>query len=198
MNVGTNRRADQVNRRILTILGLLLLIVGGLGMAYSLGAFGKDRAKEPVLTDDVRSFVADQQRWFWPVVAAVAVLLALLCLRWLYFQLKPRPSMGDFTFGSGEDRGQTVVQSAAVERAVVSDLEAEPGVRKAGARLRQHADPLTVDAWVDYDSSSHVPVFRERVQDHIVSDLQGALEVDQAVVTLEVRPVSGRIGDRVK
>jgi hypothetical protein len=198
MNVGTNRRTDQVNRRILTFLALLLIIAGGLGMAYSLGAFGKDRAMDPVISEDVRSFVDDQQDWFWPVVAAVAVLLALLCLRWLVFQLKPRPSLGDFTFASDEDRGQTVVPSGAVERAVVTDLESEPGVRKAGARLRQHSDPLTVDAWVDYDSASQVPALREKVQGRVVPDLQGALEVDDAVITLEVRPVSGRVGDRVK
>ena len=124
--------------------------------------------------------------------------MALLCLRWLVFQLKPRASLGDFTFASNEDRGQTVVPSGAVERAVVTDLESEPGVRKAGARLRQHSDPLTVDAWVDYDSASQVPAFREQVQERVVPDLQGALEVDDAVITLEVRPVSGRVGTRVE
>lgn len=196
MSLGTARRADRVNRTILSILGFLLLVGGAVGLAYSLGAFGKDRTHDPVWSGQLDSFL-HRHNWLWLAALALAVILAALCLRWLFFQLKPQPSVGDFRFSASKGRGESSLPASAVERAVVADLENEPGVRKAGARLRQHTDPLVVDAWVEYDTASYVPAFRHRVQDRIVSRLRQALEVDDATVTLELRPVSG-VAPRVR
>ena len=90
-------------------------------------------------------------------------------------------------------RGQDVLSARAVVDAVVADLSDQPGVRKAGARL-SHQDPLVVDAWVDYDSASYVPAFRQSVQEQIVPRLEKCLEIEDAVVNLELRLVSGTTG----
>jgi hypothetical protein len=190
MSLGAGRRADQVNRTVLSVLGTLMLIGGALGLAYSLGAFGKERSKSLLLSDHLRRWVRDNAKWFWIAVIVACLILAALALRWLLFQLRPQPAVGDFSFPFNEGDGKTSISARAVVDAVVADLSDQPGVHKAGARLSQQ-DPLVVDAWVDYDSASYVPAFRQSVQEQIVPRLQRCLEVDDAVVNLELRLVSG-------
>lgn len=191
MSLGTARRADTVNRTVLSTLGSVGVLVGALGLALSLGAFGKSRSSKPIVDSDIADRLYSNGKWLWIVALAASIILAYLFLRWLFFQLKPRPAAGGFTFPAREGRGETQLPASAVEQAVVKDLQEEPGVRKAGARLRQHSDPLIIDAWVEYDTASYVPAFRQRVEQQVVSRLREALEVDEAVVTLEIRPVSG-------
>ena len=69
--------ADTANRIVLFLLGLLLVAVGGLGLALSLGAFEDWRANSPVLHEEVHTF-PDEQPWFWWAVVGVALLTALL------------------------------------------------------------------------------------------------------------------------
>lgn len=190
MSLGAARRADKVNRSILSVLGLLMLAAGALGLAYSYGAFGKDRSRRHLLSTELKDWVRHHASWFWILVLIGCLLLAALALRWLLFQAKPQPTVGDFTFPFDEGEGKTSVSAKAVVDAVVSDLSDQPGVRKAGARLSQK-DPLVVDAWVNYDSASYVPAFRQSVQEQIVPRLKHSLEVDEAVVNLELRLVSG-------
>jgi len=190
MSLGSGRRADQVNRTVLSVLGALMLLGGAVGLAYSLGAFGKERSKRPLLSAQLLDWLDDNHSWVWIVVIAVCLILAALSLRWLLFQARPQPSVGDFTFPFNEGEGKTSVSARAVVDAVVADLSDQPGVHKAGARLSQQ-DPLVVDAWVDYDSASYVPAFRQSVQEQIVPRLRRCLEVDDAVVNLELRLVSG-------
>lgn len=196
MSLGGARRADRVNRAVLSVLGVLMLVGGAAGLAYSLGAFGKSLSRDPLLSDHLRRFVRDNQRWFWIAVIVACLVLAVLALRWLLFQARPQPSVADFSFPLADGAGKASVSARAVVDAVIADLSEQPGVHKAGARLRQQ-DPLVVDAWVDYDSSSYVPAFRQSVQEHIVPRLRRCLEVDDAVVTLELRLVSGS-GGRVE
>jgi hypothetical protein len=193
MSVGGARRADRVNRAVLSVLGVLMLVGGAAGLAYSLGAFGKSLSRKPLLSDQLRRFVNDNQRWFWIAVIAACLVFAALTLRWLFFQAKPQPTVGDFSFPLADGTGKTSISARAVVDAVIADLSDQPGVHKAGARLRQQ-DPLVVDAWVDYDSASYVPAFRQSVQEEIVPRLQKCLEIDNAVVTLELRLVSSAGG----
>ncbi len=192
MSLGAARRADRVNRSVLSVLGTLMLVGGALGLAYSLGAFGKERSKKLLLSGQLRNWVLDNAKWFWIVVIVVCLALAALALRWLLFQARPQPAVGDFTFPFGEGEGKTSVSARAVVDAVIADLSDQPGVHKAGARLSQQ-DPLVVDAWVDYDSASYVPAFRQSVQEQIVPRLRDCLEIDDAVVNLELRLVSGSV-----
>ena len=192
MSLGSTRRADRVNRVVLSVLGALMLLGGAAGLAFSLGAFGDDRSKWPLFSGELRDWMERNYDWVSIAVIAACLILAALSLRWLLFQAKPQPSVGDFSFPFQEGEGKTSLSARAVVDAVIADLSDQPGVRKAGARLR-HQDPLVVDAWVDYDSASYVPAFRQSVQEQILPRLQHCLEIDEAVVNLELRLVSGTV-----
>ena len=85
-----SRRVDTANRTVLTLLGLLLLGGGAVGLAASSGALGDP---PQVLPGSARRF-EDQQPWFWWAVAGACLLLALLGLRWLLAQVRTDRAAG--------------------------------------------------------------------------------------------------------
>ncbi|MFL6182024.1 MAG: alkaline shock response membrane anchor protein AmaP, partial [Actinomycetes bacterium] len=82
-----NSRANVINRVALTVLGLLLVAAGGLGLAVGVDALGGWQATDPVLRQEVSTF-PDEHRWFWWVVSGALLLIAVLALLWLLAQLK--------------------------------------------------------------------------------------------------------------
>ena len=50
-----SRRVNGANRVALTVIALILLVAGGLGLATSFRAFGAARADAPVLPEQVRT-----------------------------------------------------------------------------------------------------------------------------------------------
>ena len=138
-------RADRLNRVLLSLLAVVLLATGIAGLLFGLGAFGQDRANSLVLSRDVVQFVPEQARWFWPLVAVLLVLLALLALRWLLQQLRT-DRLGDLDLTEHRNRGETHVDAAAVTEALVDATQRCPGVDSAAARIVRvrHRDRLVL------------------------------------------------------
>lgn len=186
-----NPRADRTNRSVLTLLGLVLLVAAGLGLAYSYGAFGTDRARRRVLTQSVRDFAQRNHGWFWPLVAVVAVSLALLALRWLAAQLGT-DRIRELSLERDTRAGSTTLQAGAVTAAVTDEVESYRGVHRASARLIGHpADPnfvLTVTA----DERTDLGVLRTRIEHHAVPHTRQAVGRETLPVILRLHLTSGR------
>lgn len=129
-------RADRLNRVLLTIIALMLIAAGTTGLLFGLGALGQDRASDLVLSGKVEQFVVEQAPWFWPLVAVVLMVLALLALRWLLQQLRT-DRVGDLDLTEHRNRGETRVDVAAVTDALVEATQRCAGVDSASARVVQ-------------------------------------------------------------
>lgn len=127
-------RADRLNRILLTLLALVLLAAGTTGLLFGLGAFGRDRTSDLVLSSEVEEFVVGQAEWFWPLVAVVFVLLGVLALRWLLQQVRT-DRLGDIDLTEHRNRGETRVDAAAVTDALVEATQRCAGVDSAAARI---------------------------------------------------------------
>ncbi len=176
-------RVNGVNRTLTAFLGLLLLVAGGLGLAYSFGAFGT--GERPLLPQPVRDYAGDQS-WFWWAVAGVCLLLALLGLWWLLAQLRTdRLSRVDLTT---DDRdGLTTVHSGAVTDAVEAEVQGLRGVTGASAGLierRGRRLTLTVDL-AEYADIADV---RHAIEDRVVAHARQALDDPDLLVDVELRP----------
>lgn len=180
----------RVNRTILILLGLILLAAGVLGLVLSFGGFGAQPAESPVLPEQLRSF-ADQNAWFWWVVALAGVLLALLALRWLLAQLRTdRVSRLDLT---DDDRaGVTTVHTGAVCDAVEDEARTFRGVSGATAHIRGARD--TMDLRVDLTDRADIADVRSKLEDVLVPHLRQALDDPHMPVDIELR--LGRTSDR--
>lgn len=136
-----NRTTARGNRLGLILTGLLLLVLGGLALARGLRAFPQNWAPagEPLVNGPVLTFFLVNSPWIWWAIAAVALIVALLGLRWLAVQGRG-DSLGTLDVERGPD-GNTSVSSGAVTHALSEDLAASPVIDDARATLagtRQH------------------------------------------------------------
>ncbi|MFI6598004.1 hypothetical protein ACIBHX_17225 [Nonomuraea sp. NPDC050536] len=123
-----NRRTARGNRIGLTVVGVLLVVLGVLGVLLWLMA----PLRQPVLLSQLRDPMA------WWGVAVVAAIVALLGLRWLVVQGR-RATTGMIRLESGPT-GVTNVSSNGITQAVAADVAASPAVLKASANLGESGE----------------------------------------------------------
>jgi hypothetical protein len=179
---------SRVNRTLLTLLGVLLAVGAGLGLALSFGAFGTGRASRPVLDPEISQFASDNAGWFWPVVAAITVLLGLLALKWLTAQLSG-DKVGELDLERDRSRGSTRVSSRAVTDAVTAELEGQRGVQGACAKFRGDSREPDLDLTVSVDDSADLGTVRQRIESTTVQHARQALGRPDMRVRLHVELV---------
>jgi hypothetical protein len=189
------RSPDRLNATVLSLLALVLLGVGGYGLARGYGAFGDARAADPLLSDDTRAWVSRNANWFWPVAAVAAVLVAWLGLRWLLSQIHA-PSVTRLTVRA-EGPGRTELVASGAAAALAGDVEGYPGVRRASARIVADGPPPEVEITVDVSDDSDVATVRRRVEEHALPRLRTALELTDLRSRLHVR-LAERAGRSVR
>lgn len=178
-------RVDRTNRAMLILLGLLFVLGGATGLALGLRAFGRSTAATPVISASMSNFVAGHG-WFWWAVAALAVIVALLTLRWLFAQLHTsRLSHLDVEPDHGS--GQTVLRSGALADGVEHEVRGFLGVRDATMRLQgkpgDHRHQLTVHL----DERADIDAVRSRLATKTVPNIRRALDFEEP--TLDIRLV---------
>ena len=178
-----------VNRVVLAVLGLLLVVAGGLGLALSAEAFGSDRSSQPVISRAVQTFPADHS-WFWWAVAGGCVLIALLTLRWLVLQTRTkRTTRLDRTVDARD--GHTLVQAGALTAAMEEEAAGITGVTGASAQLRERPR-LGMMLRVDLSEAADVEAVRSQLEDEVVAHLREAVDEPDFPVALELRPETSR------
>ena len=186
-------RTDVINRVVLTVLGLLLLGAGGLGLALSAGVFGVWRAADPVLPREVSTF-PDGRPWFWWAVAGVLLLIAVLALLWLLTQLKTdRTSRLDQTTNVRD--GYTTLHASALTDAVEDEALGITGVTAASANVREHRGQQ-VFLRVELADSANIAEVRTRLEDEVVAHLREGVGDPRFGVTIELRPAGSRTPQR--
>lgn len=184
-----DRRAARINRTGLTLVGLLLLAGGGAALARALGTWGSGSAADPLLADSLRRY-PDGQSWFWPAVAAGAVVVTLLGLAWLFAQGRTEKLPG-LSLEPDRSEGSTRVASRAVTEAIEADVNALPGVRKARARLLGSQRHPRLMLTMTYGTRADLAALRGHIADEAVTRLRTALEVDSLPTVVRLRLVSG-------
>ncbi|GAB3570443.1 hypothetical protein GCM10027445_23970 [Amycolatopsis endophytica] len=172
----------RLNRGLLTLLGLILFAAGGLTLATHFGW--------PGLFDPASTVVPGRGRpptWALYIVAAVAVLLGLLCLRWLTAQLIRKPRRGIWRLESDPDRGRTELATTTAVEPFADEIETYPGVRAAEASLTgaQHNATLTVVIHTEQQAS--LPAIRHRVRTEALPRLRQALDLQALPTAVEFR-----------
>ena len=127
--------ADRTNRVALVVFGLLVLAVGGAGMAASTGVFGAGFARRTLLDNRVSGYFSHHGGWLWPAIAGACLLLALACLRWILALLASTDRAGDITIPGSADQGTTIVQPAALTDALTREISTYHGVETAKGRV---------------------------------------------------------------
>ena len=189
------RGPDRLNSAVLTLLALILLGVGGYGLARGYGAFGDTRADDPLLTGDVRDFVSLNSDWFWPLAAVVSLLVAWLGLRWLLAQISTA-TVGHLPVRA-DGPGHTELVGSGATSALARDIEDYPGVGRASARLVGDHPVPEVEVIVDVHDDADVAAVRRRIEEHALVRFRTALELTTLRSQIHVR-LADRAGRSVR
>ena len=179
-----------MNRFLLGLLGLVLLLAGAFALAVHFG-FVSQVDRSAVLVPGTELPPA----WVLWVVAAAAVLVALLCLRWLTAQI-PRRKVASWRWA--DEAGSTRISTATATAPFAEEITAYPGVRKVEAALTgPHTAPrlaLVVRAHGDADLRG----IRRRIDDEGLPRLREALGTPGLDATVEFRMSSTKADARVR
>ena len=182
------RALDSVNRLVGSVLGVLLVVVGGFGLARSLGGFGADAGAGLLVPQDLRAEMVVYAGWVAGGAAFVALLVAWMGWRWLRLQLVPTPPMRRVTVGTSHGQGgSTSVDAGALAEAVTRDLAESDHVASARSRVvGQDGAPalaLTAEVAVGGDPQA----VRTHVAEHVLPRARAALGRDDLAAHLHLR-----------
>ncbi len=183
------RASDRLNSALLALLAIVLLAVGAYGLVRGYGFLGDQRAVEPVLTEDIRGFVARNTNWFWPVAATASLLVAWLGLRWLIAQIHT-PAVGRLPVRA-DGPGHTELVASGAAAALAQDIEAYPGVRAARARIVDDDPSPEVDIVVDVHDDADAVALRGRIEEEALPRFRAALEMGELRSRIHLRLAEG-------
>jgi len=173
-------RTARGNRLGLGITGSALLIGGRYACARSLGAFGSARSA-PIYTERVANWIHLQQSWLWIAVAVVAIMVAVLALRWLIVQLRTERLAqialdADGGIDPGNGAGPTDLPSAALTAAVGQEIDGYPGVRAVKVHMAGKPDQPELRVEVTIDPGVDPARIRARIADEALTHVRTALD----------------------
>ena len=152
------RRGTGVDRTVLTVLGLLLLVVGGLALAAGAGWTSGARVGtvdlDPETVDLSGAVAATSESWWAGACAVAGVGLVLLGVLWLLRHLPPG-GLPDQPLPGSRTGERLRVDPSAVARGAEGRLQADARVRGARLAVRRErgglvlAGQVRVDARVD-------------------------------------------------
>ncbi|GHH61483.1 alkaline shock response membrane anchor protein AmaP [Lentzea cavernae] len=178
-----------MNRFLLGLLGLVLLLAGAFAVVVHFGRVPQVDRSAALVPGTVLP-----PAWVLWVVAAAAVVVALLCLRWLTAQI-PRRKVVSWRWE--EEAGTTRLSTATATAPFTEEVTAYPGVRKVETALTgPHTAPrlaLVVRAHGDADLRG----IRRRIDDEGLPRLREALDAPGLQAIVEFRMTSSKGDARV-
>jgi hypothetical protein len=140
---------------------------------------------QPVLGRAVEDFVA-ANRWFWPVVAVAAGLLALLCLWWLLLQARSN-RVSRVRLATDPRRGYTDLTARALTNAVTGEIEGYHGVTRAAAHLSGTSAAPKLSLTAALDGRVGPAEIHRRITAEAIPHAHQALGTDQLPTRLELQ-----------
>lgn len=177
------RGTDRLNRALLSALGALLVVLGAFGLLRGAGAVAGE-GTDPVVSPWQRAEGRERQALLLCLLAAVALLLIWLGLRWLLAQLPKDQSVADITLDRTEHATRVQVSAKAVADALAADVRSIGGVTEASARVVRER-PLTIQLDVSLEEGTDLTGVNQAIAGRPRRRLVDALEVGD--VDLRVR-----------
>ncbi len=180
------RGGGAVDRMLIALVGLFALAAGSYGLARGLGSFGARQSDTVLLGEGLRATLTDNAGWVGGAATFVALVVAWLGWRWLRRQLVGSSPLRQVQM-VGTAGGRTSVDARAVSDALVRDLEADPHVRSARARLVGHERAPGLELAVDLAVTADLGSVRRHVEEHVLPRARAALERDDLGARLRLR-----------
>ena len=186
--------ADRTNRTVLAVLGLILLALGVSGLLLGAGTFDHDLAHRNLLDNPISRFFGAQGIWLWPIAALGALIIAVLCLRWLLTVVFSTARLGDITVRGGRSAGRTTVTANAIGDAVSDEIETYRGVHTARAQVEGGTADPRLAVTVNTDWNADLAALRRRVETNALQHARQALDDPDLPIRLDITVSQQRTG----
>lgn len=184
--MSTPNRPARLNRTLLAITGLVLLLAGAFSLAFGLGLLRNVlHGLDP--TGPLLPAQLDPPTWVAYVTIVVAVVVGLLCLRWLLAQALRRPKTATWRLPGDSGRGATRLDTDHAADSIAADIAAYRGVAKANATLTGPRAQPVLHLVVHTETGTDIGPLRERITTHALPRLRHALELDTLPADLLLR-----------
>ena len=177
--------AARLNRAWLTVLGILLLLAGLVGVAIGTGllarlgtATGVNLSRPGASNHLFGAATASAVALTWVVllIALVGVVLALLGLAWLLAQIPRANEAKPFRLHDDARTGLTRVEASVLTDAVEAQVKALPGVHNASAVLRGSAAQPDLTLKVTASDLTDIPRLLDTLANRVAADLGTSLD----------------------
>ncbi|WP_067564134.1 hypothetical protein [Nocardia acidivorans] len=175
-------RPARLNRALLAFTGLLLLAAGGYVIAANRDRLGWIDSGAPVVPG-----TGAPPNWVLVVIIAGAVVLGLLCLRWLFTQLFRLPRAVEWELATAGSAGATLLPSSVAADAVSADIERYAQVRTASAVLTGPARSPDLHLIITAEPGADLTALRRRILAEALPRLRAALAVEVVPLSMELR-----------
>jgi hypothetical protein len=128
------------------------------------------------------------------VAAVVAVILALLALRWLIAVLSPAPHARNIVIAGDHSTGRTTLTAGALDDALTADIETYRGVHSARARVYGDSSAPRLHVTVGLDRDADLAALRHRIETSALEHARHALDEPQLPIRLELAVTRYRTG----
>ena len=175
--------AVRTNRTVLTVVGLLLTAAGVATLLLGLGVLGAGQADRTVVdpaVDDVA-----RMGWFWPVVGVVALLVAVLSGWWLVAQART-DRLARLRLDDDATTGRTMLEGAALTRAIEDEVSGLAGVTRASAHLSGTSPAPRLHLRVRLDGRVDPAEVHRDVRGQVLEHARQALEVQRLPTRVEL------------
>jgi hypothetical protein len=179
--VTSMNRPARLNRCLLAVVGATLVTGGGLALAAGIGMLPANPA------GTLAPGTALPPTWALYAIAAVAVLLAVLCLCWLGAQLARKPKTHTWHVEDDGEHGHTELAARIAATPFAADVTAYPGIHTAHADLTGHQHSPTLAVVVTTEHGADLSDIRHRLDTHGLPRLRHALDLASLPTTLEFR-----------
>jgi hypothetical protein len=175
-------RPARLNRVLLGVIGVVLIAAGAFAVATHFGALTVLRQDAPLVP-----VLADPPTWVWYVAAVVAIVLGLLCLRWILAQLARAPKTRTWRLELDPDLGRTELAAGTAVAPFVDEVTAYPGVHAVRATLAGQREAPALAMVVSAEQDGDLADIRHRIDTTGLPRLRQALDLETLPVTIEFR-----------
>jgi hypothetical protein len=191
--VSNPNRPARLNRVLLALIGLVLLAAGGFALVVHFGLWRILDSGSP-LVPGTRQLPTSVLY----LVAAGAIIVGLLCLRWLAAQLLVKPRTHVLRFEHDVDHGRTELAAPAAVAPFLDELQTYPGVRSARGTLLGTRASARLTLVITVDQDGDLAEIRRCLDTNGLPRLRHALDLEQLPVTAEFRVNTQRASQRIR
>lgn len=175
-------RPARLNRFLLVLLGLLAIAAGGFLLAARWGHIPGLHGR-----DSVFPHPHNPAYWVYYAVAGGAVIIGLLCLRWLAAQLAVRPRARVWQLERDPSQGRTDLATGVAVAPFTEEVTGYAGVRTVRAVLSgTHRDPR-LNVVIGASSDADLSGIRSQLATEGLPRLRQALDLPALPATVEFR-----------